>query len=78
MSTITYDNAPTARAAAPTGKPAVKREGRFARIAARVIAARQKQAIDEIRRYGIELPSELKQAGWKVSERSEDSLPFVR
>jgi len=78
MSTITYDAVPTARAETPAAKPSVKRKGRLARIAARVIAARQKQAMDEILRYGIMLPSELEQAGWKVTERSEDSLPFVR
>ena len=54
------------------------RKGLFARLVARLIAARQRQAMDEIRRHGILLPHELEQAGWKITERSEDSLPFVR
>jgi len=78
MSTITYDAAPTAQAATPTAAPVQKRPGLFARILARMIEARQRQAMEEIRRYGLKLPAELEQAGWKINERSEDSLPFVR
>jgi hypothetical protein len=78
MSTITYDTAPTATAAVPVSAQAGKRKGWFARALAHVIAARQKQAMDEVRRLGIVLPRELEQAEWKVSARSEDSLPFQR
>jgi len=78
MSTITYDAGHTAAARAPVAAQAAKRKGRFARVLARMIAARQKQAMDEVRRYGIVLPRELERADWKVSERSEDSLPFQR
>ena len=82
MSTITYDAGRAAAAKAPVAAQAPKREGKrkgwFARALARMIAARQRQAMDEVRRYGIALPRELEQAEWKVSERSEDSLPFQR
>ena len=80
MSTITYDTAATARTAAPGAAPvaAPKREGLFARMLARMVEARQRQAMDEIRRYGIKLPHELEDAGWKSGGQSEDSLPFVR
>ena len=78
MSTITYDAGHTAAARAPVAAQAAKRRGWFARALARVIAARQKQAMDEVRRLGIVLPRELDRAEWKVGERSEDSLPFQR
>jgi hypothetical protein len=45
---------------------------------ARLIASRQRQAMIELQRHGLRLPSELEQAGGKLSERNEDSLPFVR
>jgi len=75
---MTYDAAPTARAATPAAAPARKRKGLFARIVAGMIEARRKQAMAEMRRHGLKLPDELEQAGWKINERSEDSLPFVR
>jgi len=78
MSTIAYDVAPTARAGMPAAAPAAKRKGLFARIMARLIEVRQRQAMDEIRRHGLKLPLELEQAGRKINERNEDSLPFVR
>jgi hypothetical protein len=68
MSTITYDRAP-----AESRVPA-KRKGLFARL----IEARQQQAINELRRHSALLPHELEQAAWKITERSEDSLPFLR
>jgi hypothetical protein len=46
---------------------------------ARMIEARQRQAMAEVRRYGIILPRELEErADWKAGGRSEDSLPFTR
>jgi hypothetical protein len=78
MSTITYDNVHSTGIAAPAAAPALKREGRFARIMARLIEARQRQANYEIRRLGFVLPNDLEQTDWKVAGRSEDSLPFVR
>jgi hypothetical protein len=76
MSTITYDTAATVRPGTAAAAPASKRKGWFARALDRMVAARQRQAMEEIRRHGIALPSD--QPGWKVTERSEDSLPFTR
>ena len=78
MSTIAYDAGHAAAGTAPVAARAPRRKGWFARVLARMIEARQRQAMNEIQRYGIVLPRELEQAGWKVSERSEDSLPFKR
>jgi hypothetical protein len=72
MFTITYDLA-TARAAT-AARPIRKRKGLFARF----IEARQKQAMLELRRHGLRLPRELEEAGLRISQRNEDSLPFVR
>jgi hypothetical protein len=76
MSIITFDTASRARAAKIVAR--ARRKGLFARIVARIIEARERQALDLIRRHGVKLPHELEQAGWKINERSEDSLPFVR
>ena len=73
MSTLTYDIAATAQAATPTGAPARKRKGLFARF----IEARQRLAMQELARHGLRLPRELEEAGLKISARNEDSLPFV-
>jgi hypothetical protein len=45
---------------------------------ARLIEARQQQALNELRRHSTLLPHELERAAWKITERSEDSLPFLR
>ncbi len=58
----------------PNAAPARKRKGLFARF----MAARQRQADQELRRHGLRLPRELEEAGLKISARNEDSLPFVR
>ena len=73
MSIITLDNSH-----APAAAAVAKRPGLLARLFARIIEARERQAMDLIRRHGIRLPHELEAAGWKINERSEDSLPFVR
>ena len=75
MSIATYD-----AAAAIPAKPAStrKRPGLLSRFYARLMDARQRQAFLELKRHGVMLPSELEQAGWKINERSEDSLPFNR
>jgi hypothetical protein len=79
MSTITYGLAPSGCAAErPAAAVAGKRKGLFARFVAHLMAARQKQAMEEIRRRGLLLPHEMEAASWKVTERSEDSLPFLR
>lgn len=72
MATITYDIAAAARAEKPA--PARKRPSWYARF----MAARQRQAEQELRRHGLRLPRELEEAGLKISARNEDSLPFVR
>ena len=74
MSAITYDVAATARANTPATASVRKREGLFARF----MEARKRQAVMELRRHGLHLPSELEDAGMKIGERNEDSLPFVR
>jgi len=79
MSIATYTTASAVRPgiAAKTA-PARKRPGVFSRFFASLIANRQRQAVEELKRHGVKLPNELEQAGWKINERSEDSLPFVR
>jgi hypothetical protein len=42
------------------------------------MAARQRQAMQELYRHGLRLPRELEDAGLKIGARNEDSLPFVR
>ena len=75
MSIITYDIAPNATsAAAPKGA----RKSLFWRFYDRLIEARMRHAEDVLRQHSHLVPHELEQAGWKVSARSEDSLPFVR
>jgi len=84
MSIATYDTAAAVRvevpaSAAPARKrPDLKRPGLLARLYAGLIEARRRQAFQELKRHGVMLPSELEQAGWKLDERSEDSLPFTR
>jgi hypothetical protein len=60
MSTITYDNARTATAVRDVvpAAPAVSRKGWFARAFARMVEARQRQAMEEVRRLGVALPRE--------------------
>ena len=75
MSTVTYGVGTTARTGAPAVRP---QTGLFSRLLARFMAARQKQAMQELYRHGLQLPRELEEAGMKISARNEDSLPFVR
>jgi hypothetical protein len=72
MSTITYDLAASRRI--KIDAPAPKRKGLFQRF----MEARQRQANMELARHGLRLPRELEEAGLKISQRNEDSLPFVR
>ena len=76
MSIITFDRMP--RTASAGKRPAAKHPGFWARFFDRLIEARQRTAMREIRRHHFLLPRELDNAGWKVGERSEDSLPFRR
>jgi predicted nuclease with RNAse H fold len=73
MSATTYQAAHTAPASLPAATPP-RRKGLFSRI----MEARQRQAMQELSRHGLRLPRELEEAGLKISERNEDSLPFVR
>jgi len=60
----------------PAKSPQVK--GFFARLFARLMEARRRQAAFELQRHGLRLPSALEDAGYRITERNEDSLPFVR
>lgn len=79
MSIATYDTASSVRAEAPaSAAPVYKRLSLLSRLLTGLIDARRRQAFEELKRHGVMLPSELEQAGWKIDERSEDSLPFTR
>ena len=71
MSIVTYDVAPSTPAA-----PA--RKGLLMRFVDLVVESQMRRATEEIRRHRHLLPRDLEQAGWKLTARSEDSLPFVR
>src|SRR4051794_7729037 len=58
MSTITYDAASTGRTETTAVAPVRKRKGLFARI----MEARQRQAMLELSRHGLRLPRELEEA----------------
>jgi hypothetical protein len=74
MSMITGSSStyPLARAQAP-------RKGLLRRFLDRIIEARMAKADEIIRQHRHLLPRELEdQASWKVTEKSESSLPFLR
>lgn len=75
MSIATYETVTAVRTKAAQ---AARRPGLFARLYAGFIEARRRKAFEELKRHGVMLPFELEQAGWKLSERNEDSLPFTR
>ena len=56
----------------------VSRKSLFRRLIDRIVAAQEARATAELKRHSHLLPRELDQAGWKLGERSESSLPFVR
>jgi hypothetical protein len=65
--------------ALPRGKAAPVRKGLFQRLIDRLIESRMRRAEAFIRQNSHLLPRELEEQGrWKITERSEDSLPFVR
>lgn len=72
----TYSSAyPTAPAVAE----APVRKGMFHRFLDRLVEARMRKAEEMLRQHTHLLPRELQeQANWRLTERSEDSLPFVR
>jgi hypothetical protein len=58
---------------------APKRKGLFQRFFERLIEARMRRADEFIRQHSHLMPRDLEeQAGWRLTERSEDSLPFIR
>ena len=61
----------------PTGNPPA-RKSLFRRWIDSIVAAQQARANEELKRHSHLLPRELDQATWKLGERSEDSLPFIR
>ena len=72
--TTTYSPAYGSRSAA-----APKRKGLLQRFVDRMVEARMRKAEAFIQQHSHLIPRELEeQAGWKLTERSEDSLPFVR
>ncbi len=77
MAVLTYLVSAFARISASAAVPARARPGLLARFVDRLIAYRSRQALEDMRRHGLRLPHELEQAGWKLNERNEDSLPFV-
>ena len=77
MSITTYNTASTACVEVPArAAPARRRPGLLSRLYVGFLEARRRQALQELKRHGLMLPSELEQAGWRLNERSEDSLPF--
>ena len=65
--------------AAGRDKAAPNRKGLFQRFIDRMIEARMRKAEEFIRQHSHLIPRQLEeQAGWKITERSEGSLPFVR
>jgi hypothetical protein len=78
MSIMTFDAGHAVAGEAPVAAQPAKQKSWFARALARMVAARQRQAMAEVRRYGVVLPRELDRLDWQTGERSEDSLPFNR
>jgi hypothetical protein len=77
MSSMTLDRIHTDSAKARTRTSAGR--GFWGRLFDRMIEARERKAMEEIRRYHrFMLPRELDDAAWKGDGRSEDSLPFGR
>jgi hypothetical protein len=65
--------------ALPGGKAKSKRSGIFQRLLDRLIESRMRTAEAFLRQHSHLIPRELEErAAWRISERSEDSLPFVR
>lgn len=76
MSTIATYSSTGYSAAGSAAKP--QRKGLMQRFLDRLVEARMRQAEEYIRQNRHLIPKDLEQAGWKLTERSEDSLPFVR
>jgi hypothetical protein len=58
---------------------AAKRKGLFQRFVDRMVEARTRRADAFLRQHSHLIPHELEeQANWKLTARSEDSLPFIK
>ncbi len=55
-----------------------KRRGPLQRFLDRMVEARMRKAEEFIKQHSHLLPRELDEAGWRITARSEDSLPFAR
>ncbi len=65
--------------AIPGMAAAPKQKGLFLRFIDRLVEARMRRAEEYIRHHSHLIPRELQeQADWRLTERSEDSLPFIR
>jgi hypothetical protein len=74
--TTTY---PTAYGTNPSVAGIAKHKGLFHRFLDRLIEARMRRADEFIRQHSHLIPHALEQrADWRLTERSEDSLPFIR
>jgi predicted transcriptional regulator len=71
MSVITHFEAASA-------SPSIPKKSFVRRFVDRIIAAQEARATAEFKRHSHLLPRELDHATWKLGERSEDSLPFIR
>ena len=60
------------------GKAAPARRSLLKRFFDRLIESRMRRAEEVIRRHSHLIPRDLERAGWQITERSEDSLPFIR
>ena len=63
--------------AMPRGE-AAPRKSLFRRFVDRMIEARTRKAEEFVRQHSHLIPRDMERAGWQVTERSEDSLPFMR
>ncbi len=77
-SSIAYDTSATCDTSTDVAiRPA--RRGFWKSFSDALIASRMRHAEREIRQYRHLIPRELEQAAaWRITNRSEDSLPFVR
>lgn len=76
MSTITTYSTGYGAAVEAQAKP--KRASFLQRFLDRLVESRMRRAEEFLRHHHHLMPRELEDAGWKLTERTEDSLPFVR
>ncbi len=78
MTAVTYGAHPAAESKPRATKAAKKSKGALIRFFEAMAEARLRQAQRELALHRHLLPADYEIAGGKISERSEDSLPFVR